>query len=77
MMARTGAMGATLSGAAYRATVMAGRGPAIHVFLAGQFSRPYIDMSSTTSLYARKKVVDGRATPGHDDRARADARNDA
>ncbi len=48
--------------------VMAGRGPAIHVFLVGQISRPCIDMSSTTSLYAREEVVDGRATPGHDGR---------
>ena len=29
-----------------------------------------VNLSGATSLYARKEVVDGRATPGHDDGAR-------
>jgi hypothetical protein len=70
MMAGSSPIGANLSGAVYRTTVMAGRGPAIHGFLAGQISRPCIDKSSTTSLYPRKEVVDGRAAPGHDDGVR-------
>lgn len=69
-MAGTGPISANLSVQAYRFIVMAGRGPAIHVFLTGHFHWPLIDMPSTAPLRACKTVVDGRATPGHDDGVR-------
>jgi hypothetical protein len=68
-----GLISANIRGSTDRYTVMAGRGPAIHVFGVA---------TSHTSQPIRNFLqpelgedVDGRATPGHDDEDRASARN--